>query len=158
MKGFNVRGVAVDVNSVIDESISLVRPVAREKGINIELEVESALTAWADLEMTQLIVRNLLTNAIKFTPHGKRVRVTAFRRMDRVVIRVANEGEPIPQAVMEKLFTFQSRSLQGTANEAGTGLGLAMSQQFALLNDGDITLEPRVDDYNTFTLTLPLNA
>ena len=157
MKGFTVQRVAIDIESLMNENIALVKHSAREKSINIETEVLSGLQALGDLEMALLIVRNLLTNAVKFTPNGKRIRVTGYQRMDKVLVRVSNEGERIPDAVREKLFTFQIRSLQGTANEAGTGLGLAMSQQFALLNYGKITLEPRTDGFNTFTLELPFN-
>jgi signal transduction histidine kinase len=157
MHGFTVQRVAIDIGSMINENVALVKHSAHEKSISIETEVLQGLQCLADLEMTHLIVRNLLTNAIKFTPNGKRIRVTGYQRMDKVLIRVSNEGEPIPETVREKLFTFQIRSLQGTANEAGTGLGLAMSQQFALLNDGKISLEPRTDGFNTFTLELPFN-
>jgi signal transduction histidine kinase len=157
MKGFTVQRVLIDIESLINENIALIKPSAREKSINIETEVQQGLHALADLEMTHLIVRNLLTNAIKFTPTGKRIRVAGYQRMDKVLIRISNEGEPIPDAVREKLFSFQIRSLQGTANEAGTGLGLAMSQQFAVLNEGKITLEPRTDGFNTFALELPFS-
>jgi signal transduction histidine kinase len=157
MKGFSVQRVEIDIESLINENIALIRPSAREKSINIETELLQGLQALADLEMTHLIVRNLLTNAVKFSPNGKRIRVTAYQRMDKVLIRVSNEGEPILDPVREKLFTFQIRSLQGTANEGGTGLGLAMSQQFAELNNGKITLEPRTDGFNVFTLEIPFN-
>lgn len=157
IKGFTVQRVAIDVESLVLENIALVKPLAVEKSIVVEAEVQAGLMVWADVEMTHLVVRNILSNAIKFTPPGKRVRVSAYQRMDKVAIRVSNEGDPIPDAVREKLFTFQIRSLQGTANEAGTGLGLAMAQQFALLNDGKISLEARTDGFNTFTLELPFN-
>ncbi|HEX6890263.1 MAG TPA: HAMP domain-containing sensor histidine kinase [Chryseolinea sp.] len=157
MKGFTVQRVLIAIESLIKENITLIEHAAREKSIKIEIDIEQGLHALADLEMTHLIVRNLLSNAIKFTPHGKRIRVSGYHRMDKVLVRISNEGDPIPDAVREKLFSFQIRSLQGTANEAGTGLGLAMSQQFAVLNEGKITLEPRRDAFNTFTLELPFN-
>jgi two-component system sensor histidine kinase/response regulator len=142
---------------LINENIALIKDAAREKSINIETDFELGLHALADFEITNLIIRNLLTNAIKFTPLGKRIRVSCYHRMDKVIVRISNEGDPIPDAVREKLFSFQIRSLQGTANEVGTGLGLAMSQQFAMLNEGNITLERTEDTFNTFTLELPFN-
>lgn len=157
MKGFTVQRVLIEIESLINENIALIKHSAREKSIHIETEVQQGLHAMADLEMTHLIIRNLLTNAIKFTLNGKSIRVRAYQRMDKVVVSISNEGDPIPDTVREKLFSFQIRSLQGTANEAGTGLGLAMSQQFAVLNEGKITLEPRADSVNTFTLELPFN-
>jgi signal transduction histidine kinase len=63
---------------LINENIALIKDAAREKSINIETDFELGLHALADFEITNLIIRNLLTNAMKFTPLGKRIRVSCY--------------------------------------------------------------------------------
>ena len=104
--------------------------------------------------MINLILRNLLSNAVKFTCQGKSITINAFQEGRKLLLHVSNESEPIPDTVREMLFTFQVKPGQGTADEAGTGLGLAMAQQFALLNGGRIYLAPRKGNENTFCVEL----
>jgi signal transduction histidine kinase len=140
----------------LQENMTLVNPFVKEKSITIRIDCQSGLQGYVDYEMINLIVRNLVSNAVKFTPKGKSILLKAFRNDSKIILEVSNEGDPIPEAVREKLFTFQVRSGQGTANESGTGLGLAMSQQFAVLNGGKIFLDERTGSVNTFRVELPV--
>jgi two-component system sensor histidine kinase/response regulator len=155
MKGFVVQKTDIDLELLIMDNITLIKPFLGEKKIFLKAELEAGLSVHADHEMLNLVIRNLLSNAVKFTSSGNRILVRTFRRNDKIAVEVSNEGEPIPVVVIEKLFTFQIPSRQGTANETGTGLGLAMSQQFTNLNGGKIFLERRQDSGNTFCVELP---
>lgn len=154
MEGFQAQKTAIALNSLIDENLLVIKPFADEKGIIMRFDCPPGLQAYADHDMISLILRNLLSNAVKFTPHGRGITIKAFREESKISLQVSNEGEPIPDAVHERLFTFQVKPRQGTANEAGTGLGLAIAQQFALLNGGRIYLAPRLGDENTFCVEL----
>lgn len=155
MEGFKVNHEVFALASLIEDNVAMVKPLADEKEITIAVDCQPGLLAFADHDMINLILRNLLSNAVKFTPQGRAITVKAFRADGKILVQVSNEGEPIQEAVREKLFTFQVKPGQGTANEAGTGLGLAMAQQFALLNGGRIYLSPRQGSENTFCVELP---
>jgi signal transduction histidine kinase len=154
MEGFKVRMEGVDVKLLIEENVTMAKPLADEKEISIRIDCQPALKAYGDPDMVNLIIRNLLSNAIKFTRRKGAVTITAFHQKDRISLQVSNEGDPIPESVREKLFTLQVKPGQGTADEHGAGLGLAMSQQFALLNGGRIYLVPRSGAENTFCIEL----
>lgn len=154
MEGFKVRMEVVDVKSVIEENVIIAKPLAEEKEISVRVDCTAVLLSYGDPDMINLILRNLISNAIKFTPHGGAITIKAFQHESKVLLQVSNEGDPIPESVREKLFTFQVKPVQGTADEQGTGLGLAMSQQFAVLNGGKIYLAPRSGAENTFVVEL----
>ncbi len=154
MEGFKVRMEGVDVKLLIEENVTMAKPLADEKEISIRIDCQPGLKAYGDPDMVNLILRNLLSNAIKFTRRKGAVTITAFHQKDRISLQVSNEGDPIPESVREKLFTLQVKPGQGTADEHGAGLGLAMSQQFALLNGGRIYLVPRSGAVNTFCIEL----
>lgn len=154
MEGFKVRKGVIDMKSVIEENVAMAKPFADEKEIAIHHHCESGLQALADHDMVDIIFRNLLSNAVKFTHQGRAITIKAFRVENKLLVQVSNEGDAIPESVREKLFTFQVKPGQGTANESGTGLGLAMAQQFAILNGGRIYLSPRLGDENTFCVEL----
>jgi signal transduction histidine kinase len=106
--------------------------------------------------MVSTIIRNLISNAIKFTrPKGK---VTISTKSSRKVIYifVADNGIGIPEELAEKLFRIDEQvSRSGTANEEGTGLGLILSMEFARKNGGDLTVSSKPGKGSTFTLELP---
>ncbi len=157
MDGFSVHRVAMEVLPALRESIVLASPMATAKSIAFTVDCPAGLSFYADREMVEIILRNLLSNAVKFTPPEKKIFIKAYPENGMCVVCVSNESDPIPDHVLEKLFTFQSRSGPGTANESGTGLGLAMSQHFAILNGGKIVLKPYTEPVNTFCLELPMN-
>jgi signal transduction histidine kinase len=154
MEGFKVHMEAVNLKSLIEENVNVAKPLADEKEINIRLDCPSSVKAYGDSDMINLILRNLLSNAIKFTPHRRAITIKVSNQEKRILLQVSNEGDPIPESVREKLFTFQVKPGQGTGDEHGTGLGLAMSQQFAVLNGGRIYLAPRSGAENTFCVEL----
>lgn len=155
MEGFKVNQEVFALDSLIEDNVAMVKPLADEKDITVRVVCQPGLLAFADHDMINLIIRNLLSNAVKFTHLGRAITVKAIRVESTLLVQVSNEGEPIREAVREKLFTFQVKPGQGTANEAGTGLGLAMAQQFALLNGGRIYLAPWQGSENAFCVELP---
>lgn len=155
LKGFRVQRVVVDLEPLLQENVALVNPFVKEKSISVHIDCPPGLKVLADHEMVNLIIRNLVSNVVKFTPKEKSIFLKAFRNHAMVILEVSNEGDPIPEDVRKKLFTLKTKSGLGTANESGTGLGLAISQQFAVLNGGRIYLEERTGSVNTFRVELP---
>ncbi len=120
-------------------------------------------SAWAGLEiavmqnMIAAVLRNLLTNAVKFTNKNGQVIVKTERQSENVLISVADNGIGIPDKIKEKLFKINRKVTQtGTENEAGTGLGLLLCSEFVKKHKGEIWVESEEGKGSTFKFTLPL--
>ena len=149
-----------DLANAISNALTLVRERAQRHGIALSQAVDPALgEIVADERKFKQILINLLTNAVKFTPDGGRIDVTA-RRMDRhAEIAVRDTGIGIAaqdQAVVFEEFRQVGRDY--TNKQEGTGLGLALTRKFVELHGGTITLESAPGKGSTFTFTIPLHA
>jgi two-component system sensor histidine kinase/response regulator len=106
--------------------------------------------------MVDVIIRNLLSNALKFTPAGGSIELSVQSQADVIALVVADTGIGMDQAQIEKLFRIDVKeSRKGTAGEEGTGLGLILCQELAAKNGGKIWVKSEVGKGTTFTFTLP---
>jgi signal transduction histidine kinase len=111
---------------------------------------------FADEFMITTVIRNLVYNAIKFTPNKGEIVISTHTRDDVVEVRVADNGVGIPQENLEKLFRTDIRlSTSGTDKESGSGLGLVLCKDFIEKNGGNITIETEENKGTTFIFTLP---
>jgi len=141
---------------IVSEIYELVKPSADNKSISMEVDVPGFVQVFADKNMINTVIRNLLLNAIKFTRKGGNVRVFAGKVDDRVEIGVMDNGVGISPAKLEKLFSIDVNiASHGTDGEEGTGLGLILCKEFIEKNDGNIKVESQVCVGSTFTFTLP---
>ncbi len=138
--------------------LSGLRGLAREKSIDLLIDIPEPLEAVGDVEMVKTIVRNLVTNAIKFSRDHTQIRVHAQASGQRLRIAVADQGIGIAPEALTRLFILNDRKIStlGTRNERGTGLGLILCKELALKNGGDILVTSEQGQGSTFTLTLPL--
>lgn len=154
--------VSFDMSGVINECISLYRIQSLQKNISVQSEILSPTFVYADVNMVQSILRNLISNAIKFTPEIGRVWVTICdAKTDNpekmVCISVHDNGVGISEERMKKLFDSKINSTTtGTANELGTGLGILICKEMAEKNKGRLWVESEEDKGSTFSFTLPL--
>ncbi len=126
------------------------------KDINMENRTDSNLAAFADPNIVNLVLRNLILNAIKFTEKGGRIWVATEDKGNEIVVSVSDNGIGIKPEVKEMLFEKTSGySTRGTANEKGTGLGLILCKEFVEKNGGRIWLESEMGAGTTFYFTLP---
>ncbi|HEX2778263.1 MAG TPA: ATP-binding protein [Gemmatimonadaceae bacterium] len=147
----------VDVAATLGEVEALVAPQFLAKELRYELTVPPVpVFALADPEKLQQIVVNLLSNALKFTAAGGRVRIGCEPRGDRVAVSVADTGRGIPEDQLEAIFEpFVQVDRSLTRESEGSGLGLAISRQLALAMHGDLTVRSEIGVGSEFTLTLP---
>ncbi|HEX5824537.1 MAG TPA: HAMP domain-containing sensor histidine kinase, partial [Candidatus Limnocylindrales bacterium] len=150
----------VDVEELIRESVETMRPQAGEKGISLEVEaVESDLIAAADHGRFREIVLNLLSNALKFTPSGGRIRVSARTESasgnEPTMARIDVRDSGIGVAVEDRERIFETFVRTAGPSYQGTGLGLAISRELARLHGGDLTVESTVGVGSTFSVRLP---
>ncbi|ALO14788.1 Non-motile and phage-resistance protein [Salinivirga cyanobacteriivorans] len=146
----------LNMHALFQENFSLIHANAEVKQIVVEEKVDNDLEVWADVDMVNTILRNLLTNAIKFSNNDSRITVYAEIEGDKVIISVKDEGIGISDEDLDKLFKIgYNKSKVGTANEEGTGLGLILCKEFAKRNGGDVMVDSKLGVGSIFSFSLP---
>jgi signal transduction histidine kinase len=139
------------------EGIGLISDPARKKSIEINYLIPADLMVYADKRMFDTVIRNLVSNAIKFTPGGGNISVSATAANDySVEIRIKDSGIGMPPEMIEKLFKIgEKTSRPGTDGEPSTGLGLLLCKEFIEKNNGKIWAESEERKGSSFCFTLP---
>lgn len=146
----------LNLQRVIFETVEALAPQALAKEITLESTVVEPQHAWADKNSLMTIFRNLMNNALKFTPEGGTVEVSAQTEEDTVVITVKDSGIGIPQEKLEKLFDMDEKKVtKGTKGEKGSGLGLNLVYDFVQMNKGTIEVTSEEGVGTTFSVSLP---
>lgn len=148
----------IKVKTFIDEIVLLTQPTAKNKSIELLNGIKEDLSVYADKNMINTVLRNLITNAIKFTRKKGTVIVSAtkIKKQDFIEISVKDTGIGIPKDRINDLFRLdKNKSNPGTENESGTGLGLILCKEFVEKNKGRIWVKSKVDKGSKFIFTLP---
>ena len=158
MEGFVPDKKLVDLSNYLHEGAKLFRRASTEKNLNIALTTETPLMVYADEEMLRIVIRNLISNAVKFGEPGTEIKIDGYiKDSNLMVIKIENNGVPIPKHLHEKLFTYQMPSSEDTSGAKGTGLGLAVAAYFVRINQGKIYLQPSADErITTFYIEIPV--
>lgn len=148
----------LDVKTCLDECISLMTPQAQSKSITLKLECEESLEAYLDEESFMTILRNLSSNAIKFTPENGSVSYVASIEQKELVLTVSDTGIGIDNNKIPEIFEIRDDKVRwGTDGEKGTGLGLNLVHDFVKTNGGTVNIESEVGKGTTFRMNFPLN-
>lgn len=148
---------ALEIEELIAATIHLLLPQAKEKGIELVSSVKQDIMVYADYNMLNTVFRNLISNAIKFTPYGGKIEISAraYGHTD-IEMTVSDTGIGISQEDLDELFRIGVRhSGVGTAGEEGTGLGLVLCKALLDKNRGTIRVESRIRKGTRVILTLP---
>ncbi|NOU16952.1 MAG: DUF4154 domain-containing protein [Bacteroidales bacterium] len=146
----------LNVKDAIDTNILLLKSSAESKGIHLSSVLTDNLYVRADKNMLLTILRNLLTNAIKFSRNSDKIFVKAEENDDCITIHVSDTGVGLDKHVIEKLFKVNENvKTDGTANERGTGLGLILCKEFIDWHQGKIWVESKKGIGSRFSFTLP---
>jgi signal transduction histidine kinase/DNA-binding response OmpR family regulator len=148
---------SVPIDDSVREVIATIDPLATKKSIRLEADVNGAGQVPADPGKLRQMLLNLVSNAVKFTPEGGRVTITARRNTDTMAISVSDTGIGIALADQRTLFQ-EFHQLDSTTSrpQEGTGLGLALTKRFVELHRGSIGIVSELGKGSVFTLTLPL--
>lgn len=147
----------VDMWDLVNEVVHLLRGSAETKQIHLEARVDEDLTAFVDPNMINTVVRNLVSNAIKFTSRGGEVIVESKQLKDAIEITIRDNGIGIKADNIAKLFRIDEQLMQnGTENETGTGLGLILCKEFVDKHKGEIYVKSELDKGSSFIFTLPM--
>ncbi|MBA3533569.1 MAG: GAF domain-containing protein, partial [Ardenticatenales bacterium] len=146
----------VKLQELVKRTLSLLQGTAASKGIELSSDVEDYLL-YGDPNMLETVLRNLVSNALKFTDSGGRVSISAVRGRGRVEIAVTDTGLGMSRETIQKLFRIDvTHTTAGTAKEQGTGLGLILSKELVEQNGGQIGVESVLGQGSTFKFTVPL--
>lgn len=145
-----------DLKDLVEKQLQLFRVYAQSKNITLKYIVSKNLMVYADPNYTDMVIRNLVSNAMKFTPAGGEVKVTAKAKSGYVEISVSDTGVGIEPQTLKTLFRWDNKHVTtGTLGEKGTGLGLMLSKDFVEKSGGTISVISELNKGSIFTFTLP---
>ena len=145
----------LELSAMVQDAVDLLRLQADSKQIIIEFKNDDPVHIYADRDMISLVIRNLISNAIKFTPYNGKVEIGIIEKLSLVELYVKDTGVGMEPHVISQLFENKYYSTQGTANETGTGLGLMLCNDFITRNGGNIHVRSEVGKGSVFSFVLP---
>lgn len=155
LKGFEPVPVEIDLKSAVDEKIHLLSEPAKSKAITLQSDVEDGTIVFADKNNLDIILRNLIGNAIKFTLPAGTVKISCTSHNSICSVSVSDTGIGLAAEEVQKLFRPESHfSKPGTNKEKGLGIGLLLVKEFVEKNGGTILVKSEEGKGSTFTFTL----
>jgi signal transduction histidine kinase/DNA-binding response OmpR family regulator len=146
------------VTTTLGEVISVMQPLAEKKSQVLTKVADPALSIRADSTRFRQVLLNLVGNAIKFTPNGGRIELSAFLVQDKVRVEVRDNGPGIPPEEQQRIFEAFYRLRETGKKTEGTGLGLAITHRLVELHGGELSLESKVGQGSCFYFSLPAAA
>jgi signal transduction histidine kinase len=143
---------------IVEKNLQRFSPIAQRKQIELHVEIPPDLPSLRmDTEKIEVVVENLLSNALKFTPDGGRITIAARHRRDadRIEVAVSDTGRGIPESGLKEVFEKFKRVDDGKGAVRGTGLGLAIVKHIINAHGGRVWAESEVGKGSTFTFSLP---
>ena len=151
----SIKPECLNMNDIIVENVTMALPMSKDKNINLEHTTPADCMLTSDRAMINTVLRNLISNAIKYTPQNGKILVSMVQIGDMCLVSVQDNGVGITEENLHKLFHANSiQSTLGTANEKGTGLGLVLCKDFVNKLGGDIWVESVYGHGATFTFSL----
>lgn len=150
MEGIEPDPEKININETAQNASLLMKESAEQKGVYLENNIDENLSAYADSNMTELILRNLISNAVKFSDEGDKVTLDARREGQRILLTVADTGIGMTPEVSHEIFKTINKSRRGTRDERGSGLGLSLCKEFTELQGGRIWFKSSPDKGTVF--------
>lgn len=156
MKGGSTNPEKTSLMNLVDDSLHLLEETANKKSIKLVNRVTPDFVVWSDKNQIDVVIRNLISNALKFTPENGMVTVEAKALGDKIEVSVRDTGIGMDKETREKIFTKNANiTTYGTNNEKGTGLGLTLCKEMVENNQGEIWVESAPKIGTSFFFTLP---
>lgn len=157
-KGIQFNPETIDLNQIVTETISMVELLAQEKKISLAFESVGEYNAKIDKHMIIAVIRNLLTNAIKFSNANSTITLKVTGDDENFIICVEDQGVGIKPEDISRLFKIGEKyTVPGTSGEQGTGLGLSLCKEFVEKHKGSIRVESEINKGSSFIISLPVN-
>lgn len=156
LKGFELSLDRTSLLTLINENIDLFRVEAEKKGIELICRLKKDVIFHVDGNMIDLVIRNLMSNAIKFCHEDGTISLEVLEENEMATLSIKDTGVGMTEHQVNDIFRNTSKAALGTDNEKGTGLGLALCYEFVKRNNGDIWVQSKKDYGTTFFISLPL--
>lgn len=145
------------LGELIDESIEIIEGQLLTKEMQIIKNFDPFTSVYTDKNVINTILRNLISNAIKFSPIGSKIEISSYFDPKYCIVSIRDYGTGIPENKIHKLFQLNSNySTAGTLNEKGTGLGLILCKEFVEKQEGQIWVESKINEGSIFHFSIPL--
>jgi len=146
----------IDLHPIIEEAYQLYHSSAQQKKIELSYHPKEDMEVLADKDMISVVIRNLISNSIKFTASHGKVTIDVADDQNDIIISVKDTGVGIDADRQSKVFNFaENRSTRGTSGEKGTGLGLVLAREFIIKNNGKIWVNSKPGEGCIFYISLP---
>jgi ligand-binding sensor domain-containing protein/signal transduction histidine kinase len=156
--GIKFEPIQLNLLLVANETCNFLQGSALKKKINIQLQINPDISVLADVNMLKTILRNLISNAIKFTNENGIITVYSSQKSGHVEVCVSDSGVGVPEEKLPLLFNIETnKSTLGTSQESGTGLGLILCKDFVEKHNGKIWVESKIGEGSQFKFTMPLS-
>ncbi|WP_229702467.1 tetratricopeptide repeat-containing sensor histidine kinase [Maribacter cobaltidurans] len=156
MNGSVTKPGLTSIENIVNENISLLSEVANAKSIKLINRIEPNTTTWCDSNQIDIVIRNLMSNALKFTPENGIVTIGAVERTKQWEIYVRDNGVGMSEETLGKIFDQSgTHSTYGTNDEKGTGLGLSLCKEMVEKNNGIIWVDSAINKGSSFYFTIP---
>ncbi len=147
---------SISLNELAKDTIRALIPKAEEKHITIEISVNPETKVDSDVNMLMVVLRNLISNALKFTPKNGKIEIGCNKKTNHYEISVKDNGTGVSPKIKEKLFKDKNNlTTSGTDGESGSGLGLLLVKDFVNKLGGDIWVESKPNEGSIFIFTIP---
>lgn len=149
--------IETDLQILINNTIQILKPSADNKSIRLASSIESSTVLMVDSNLLNTVIRNLISNAIKFTPDGGTISIDiADSNQESLTIAIKDTGIGMALETIDKLFKLDKNiSTKGTANESGTGLGLILCKEFIEKHNGKLWVDSTLGEGSTFYVQIP---
>ncbi|MEJ5994571.1 HAMP domain-containing sensor histidine kinase [Pedobacter sp. Du54] len=155
MLGITANLASLNLSETLNPTIILQQTLASEKNITLNYAIAPSISVVADTDMLQLIVRNLLNNAIKFSSPGGEIKLSASLDNDKCLIQISDTGVGISDKDGADIFSIKHKGSYGTNKEKGVGLGLLLAKNYIELQNGEIWYKNNSTLGTTFFISLP---
>jgi two-component system sensor histidine kinase/response regulator len=156
MEGPQINLVKANLLSTLKGTLEMEKIHALKKDINLFYDIDPLLVVTADKDMLQLVVRNVISNAIKFTPTGGLINIHAKNEQDMCKLTITDNGSGVQKDKLADIFSIKSKPSFGTNNEKGVGLGLVLCKEFIEKQGGTIGFESEIGIGSSFYIFIPI--
>jgi len=154
LEGVQINLQPVNIQKILRDMLKVEGSIAQEKGVDLIYDISDDIYAIADANMLQLVIRNLINNAIKFTASGGIIEVMV-EMGEACLITITDSGKGIDESDQELVFSLKAKSTFGTNNEKGVGLGLILCKEFIELQGGTISFVSIPGQGTSFVVAIP---
>jgi len=148
---------AIHLNKIIQDVIDLMQETLNHKSISVECSLLDEDTVMIDREMISTVLRNFLSNAIKYSYKDSCIKISCERERDKLMVSIKDEGVGMSEQTLQSLFKIgETISNKGTSNETGTGIGLIICKEFLEQHHSSLEAKSKLGNGSEFRFSLPL--